>query len=519
MNYRPDEKTARLWDTWLLEENGTCHLFFLCMRGTPLWNTIGHARSKDLLHWETLPFLNTLAAGSDDAASEAWDGPIVLSGSVIKTPQGYAMAYGGENAKIERIGMLFSPDLLHWEKHTGNPVLVPQPPYYESSLQASRRHWVEMRDAFLQWRPDLQQYEALFCARENKPALGAPGCVGRALSPDLKTWNLTPPLFAPGRFNALEMPTRARIGSRFYLFFHPNKYHDSNLGNSEYPTSWQSAFYAVSPTLDGPYRWQPDQLLMTADAGCGRVLDFGATKIYVHPVTRTFPFFALPKRIVQAADGRLSLAYWSGLDALHKGVYRQSFRDLAGPVQAAPATNVWRIAPDQLQGGTENQSLVCFPDQVSDFDLRVELGFGTARAAGVCAGMGDDGRGLVVLLDRKVGELAVCPMKLGPPQRLVLNGDPSIFFAANSRPGSLTDGLQVYLFRLPAPPRDTHALRVFARSEGLDVYLDGRHVLCCAPGNRILRGRIGFFLHEGSAWFQALDIRRLEPEKLAYPLP
>ena len=61
------------------------------------------------------------------------------------------MAYTGicqqEEGKIQRVGMAFSEDLIHWEKHP-EPVLEADPRYYEqqASIRGNELHF---RDPYL----------------------------------------------------------------------------------------------------------------------------------------------------------------------------------------------------------------------------------------------------------------------------------------------------------------------------------------------------------------------------------
>ena len=74
------------------------------------------------MHWQTLPPIPT--KGEQDA----WDWEPTLTGMTVRQGDRYVMFYGSATGE-ERIGVMFSKDLAHWEKHAGNPVLVSKPPY------------------------------------------------------------------------------------------------------------------------------------------------------------------------------------------------------------------------------------------------------------------------------------------------------------------------------------------------------------------------------------------------------
>ena len=112
----------KVWDSWLLREGEDYHLFYL--QGPRDDRHIGRAVSKDLLHWKRLPWIDSVGKG------DAWDRKITHTGWTVKIGDRYACLYGSSGTGRQLNGVMFSDDLLHWQKYPGNPVLVSTPPRY-----------------------------------------------------------------------------------------------------------------------------------------------------------------------------------------------------------------------------------------------------------------------------------------------------------------------------------------------------------------------------------------------------
>ena len=106
----------------LIYWKGAYHLFYQYNPNEPSHRAIhwGHAVSHDLVHWQHLPLALAPTPGGPDADG-IWSGcavddhgipTLVYTGT---SPQNVCLATG-------------SDDLLHWEKHPGNPV-IPGPPF------------------------------------------------------------------------------------------------------------------------------------------------------------------------------------------------------------------------------------------------------------------------------------------------------------------------------------------------------------------------------------------------------
>lgn len=220
-----------MWDSWLVDDGETYHLFFLhaprALRDPDArhWRaSVGHAVSRDLVNWDRVvdALVRSDAPAFDDLAT--W------TGSVVRHPDGrWFMFYTGASldpsgVNIQSIGYATSTDLMTWDKAPG-PILEADPRWYE---KYSDGHWHDeaFRDPWVFEDPDGNGWHMLITARANHgPALDPSdsvdrGVVGHAWSPDLEHWELREPLSAPGTgFGQLEVFQLLEIDGRRRLLF------------------------------------------------------------------------------------------------------------------------------------------------------------------------------------------------------------------------------------------------------------------------------------------------------------
>lgn len=239
-----------LWDFWLADDGHRYHLLHLQAPrnlGDPELRhfnvTFGHATSTDLWSWE---HHGTVLA---PATSPAWDDMAIWTGSIVATPDGWAMLYTGaseaEDGLIQRIGLATSPDLHTWTRHPDNPVLEADSRWYER-LDLERWHDEAWRDPWVHVDPEGDGYHALLTARVPTGPTADAGVIGHAWSPDLVSWEVRPPLTRPFGAGYLEVPQVVDTSDGHLLVF---SYQPDGI-----PTARRSpglaGSYAVP--LDGP---------------------------------------------------------------------------------------------------------------------------------------------------------------------------------------------------------------------------------------------------------------------------
>ena len=197
-------------DAWFYAEGDVAHAYYLtCASDIPAhtaWD-IGHASSTNLIEWT----VHDLALRRGEVGS--WD-ETLATGTTVKTPQGYAMAYTSSgNAET---GMAWSSDLFTWTRHVGNPTTFCDGHYYEAMSSGLRQalHW---RDPFVFYHGGL--WHQIVCASRSNAADGSRGTVGWAVSDDLKTWTVLPPPEIFPFSQEMECPQIYHRGGHFYLVF------------------------------------------------------------------------------------------------------------------------------------------------------------------------------------------------------------------------------------------------------------------------------------------------------------
>lgn len=307
-----------LWDFWLADDGHRYHLLHLQAPrnlGDPELRhfnvTFGHATSTDLWSWE---HHGTVLA---PATSPAWDDMAIWTGSIVATPDGWAMLYTGaseaEDGLIQRIGLATSPDLHTWTRHPDNPVLEADSRWYER-LDLERWHDEAWRDPWMHADPTDGHVHVFVTARANHGERYDRGVIAHARSRDFLAWEMLPSITAPSGFGQLEVPQLVAIGDHWYMLFSSDLETQSEGRRATGPGT--GTYYLVADAPYGPYSMLGDGVL-EAD----RMASTYAGKI--HRTTDGVPWFiawnrvgpdgnfvgdlTTPRRVEVNADGTLRL--------------------------------------------------------------------------------------------------------------------------------------------------------------------------------------------------------------------
>ncbi len=249
-----------VWDFWFAVDGDDYHIFYLqadkALKEPELrhWNvSVGHARSRDLEHWEILP--DALAPTPDD--DEAPDSCTTWTGCVIKAHGRWYMYYTGtrrcEKGLVQRVCLAQSEDLIHWSKYTGNPVVELDPRWYDG-LNLDYWHDASWRDPWVFQDPAGDHYHMLVTSRANRGEPDGRGAIGYARSDNLLEWQVREPFLAPGWFGEMEVPQIERIGGRYYLFCSVSeRFHAQAHRQSPGCEPQTGVKYFVSDNLLGPW--------------------------------------------------------------------------------------------------------------------------------------------------------------------------------------------------------------------------------------------------------------------------
>ncbi len=269
------------WDFWFAQAGSDYHVFYLqAPRSLPNpelrhWNvSIGHAVSQDLRDWHVLP--DALCPGP----LGDWDDYTTWTGSVVEHDGNWHLFYPGtqraEKGLVQRIGLATSADLCHWEKYPGNPVLVPDPQWYEllDLAQWQDQAW---RDPWVFRDPAGGDFHALITARVNHGPTDGRGVIAHARSTDLRQWQVTPPITEPGEFGQMEVPQLSHIAGRYYLLFSTSTHHQSATRRERVGGGLVTGtLYLVADQPFGPYHFISDEFLVGDSRGtlfAGKLLE------------------------------------------------------------------------------------------------------------------------------------------------------------------------------------------------------------------------------------------------------
>lgn len=244
-----------VWDFWIADTGTDYHLFFLSAPRALVDPTlrhrnasIGHAVSDDLVTWTVLP--DALTCGEPGR----WDDIATWTGSVIEVGGTWFMLYTGlssdSDGLIQRIGLATSQDLMHWERFGQRPLIEADPTWYEMLGDST---WPDQawRDPWVFADPAGDGYHALICARNRIGPVDARGVIGHAVSPDMLTWEVRPPLISPSGFGHMEVPQVVWAGDSALLVFSTDDSTLSVARRSGQPAT--GTYICRGPGLLGPF--------------------------------------------------------------------------------------------------------------------------------------------------------------------------------------------------------------------------------------------------------------------------
>lgn len=248
-----------VWDFWLARDGDRHHVFFLqaprSLVDPELRHrsaSIGHAVSTDFSNWTVL----------DDAIRPgepgSWDDLATWTGSVLERDGRWHMLYTGishtDHGLVQRIGLATSDDLTTWTKHPANPVLEADSRWYDM-FDPTRWRDQSWRDPWLFVDEADELVHVLITARSPDGAADGAGVVAHARSDDFVTWQVLPPLTAPGEFAQVEVPQLVRGEGRCNILISCHAEDHSKARRERIATAGTTgAFVFSADDVDGPYR-------------------------------------------------------------------------------------------------------------------------------------------------------------------------------------------------------------------------------------------------------------------------
>jgi len=322
-------------DMWFIQDRGVWHQFALngphpsdFDKPWPPLNQPGreplpyfeqgifHSTSTDLITWKDVGVALTIGRPDE------WDGGKFASGNIVKHGDTFYLFYPGIRVHPEPgkcatpIGVAISQDMIHWQKYSDNPVLVPNPKYYDPL-----GNW---RDCSFLWDKQEKLWYTVVCATaKGEGPIEPRACIALARSRDLIHWEHLPPLAVSDRYTlGMELPFLFQHGRKWYL--------GHSMYSSYFSKSWLAkhpeirakggVHYLISDRMFGPYQVPDDDCL-----GCQpdpppyavQLIDHKGEKLFLHWGPQRYAT-ALPKKVDFLSNGQMRLVYWKGTEKARK---------------------------------------------------------------------------------------------------------------------------------------------------------------------------------------------------------
>ncbi|MGD9495993.1 MAG: hypothetical protein AB7Y46_06765 [Armatimonadota bacterium] len=480
--YRP--RDTHMGDFWFLRGPDGLHMYYLEFaipaRDAFAEEGIGHATSTDGIHWVEQG--RVIGRGEPGA----WDDAAIFTGSAIEVGGRYYMLYTGLTRadRCQRIGLLTSDDLHHWERFEGNPVLEPDPRWYETLADVDADTWVAWRDPCLYWHePEGACYAFITATERGDRPRHERGCIGLARSQDMVRWEALPPATAPGLYHDHEVPDLFELGGRWYLLHSTRLWRYSETALERKPARWcrNGTHYLVAPDPLGPWEVPPVDVVAGAMADslyAARAQRVGDDLLlYAWGPTRRE--LAVPLKLDAAADGALCALYWEGLDQCRgESLCHPRFAALRGE---------WQETQRMMLGAADGAAAVAGCEREAiDLSFSAEIVPGIGARAGI--GVSDGAQVLAGVIDTQAQETAIVrlPAGTGPAHAEVLSSVP-------------WDVVPVQAVRL----------RLVCDGEVLELFVDDEFaVAACCEGRG--RGAVRLAIEHGTAEFRAMEAHALK---------
>jgi len=502
MNYSP--KGYYVWDTWYMPVEGLVHVFHL-QNLRPSFNSdlsenrqLGHAISRDLVHWETCPPVLAPDPSNPLDNNQPWTGCAIWYDS--KAYLYYTMRPLGTLVEEQRIGLAISQDGYTFQRYSTNPIIEPDTRWY-ATIDHPIKGMQDCRDLSIVADPKGGWF-GLYAARLRKDhELPRLNCVACVHSYDLIHWNHLSPAFVPNKYCVTEVVDVFMLDGLYYLtLLTGHNYGNHGLFSDPFVTT--GTIYAIADQPQGPYHELDDNVLLGANhfgPMSARSVLFNGNRYLLYTdherigatdsgVSAFIGTISTPKKLVTKSGG---------LKALYSDLIESDITDVlvSSNKPIVRSLNQWRNwLPTLGDYWQKNQPGVYTGEMFSGMDifhtdtnldngiLEVEVTIEQGIAAGLAFRINPVGECGTVLLDadRKVIEYQE-------------DGCFDIFREIRQAPVSIGKPM---------------LLRVVLRGEHIEVYLD--NVLFLAfPRYRYLDGKFGLLIDRSRSSFRNFRVVRL----------
>lgn len=477
MYFTPGLNQNELGDFDVIEHDGRLHLFYLSL---PSHDAISHLVSDDGINWQPLPIaLRTGDPGESD------DDQLWTMGVFQHAGRWHMLYTANQNRGLYQvINLALSDDLIHWTKYENNPVIKPDPRWYEAHQHEAYR--IDWRD------PHVVEHNGVLhgflCARENQGPLNMRGCAAYFTSTNGRDWQVQPPAAAPRNCYDYECPSVFELDGRFYMVAISGTL-DENV-------------YRVAEHIEGPYVRPFDDRMTPGFNGSLRPCKWKSRQYLFHwnrgaadwPTSNgNFVCLSSPKLVEADTQGKLVLSSgdWS---CMHDG---QAIR-VTSDTKAITPLGIWAWQGDSLAGSREHGlGAWLLKEQLEDFELTCEVTLN--RANSVCE------LGIAIRADNQMDTGIFATLDLGLSSAKLVKR----IHSRPRGPHSLGRGQSILQsYGMKESGTTTFQLRLIAFGPNIELNVNGRLVLShlTLPSRS---GYTGLFIEDGAARFSNIQITRL----------
>ncbi len=490
-----------VWDTWYYEYNGEIHCTFL-QQARPDHpekrsenGALGHAVSRDMLHWEHRP--SVLYPGEKGSYD---DGELWTACTYVENGRRYMYYtcnhWDGEKTD-EAIGLAISDDGKTYTRHPESPVISCDAKYYInrqnlSPLRGHGRNVVDCRDLCVVKDPDGNGYWGYFAARVHAEECVQTSVIALAHSEDLVHWTQMEPCFKPDRYACVEVPEVFYKDGKWWMLCLTGNMYGQRFKSGQ-PEWIVATIQAVADHPWGPFREIYGHEIIGSSRWEGfssKTLEHNGKRYMFYTqgedvLGSHFGSIALPSELI-VKDDHLVAAWCEPLEGLKREVlFTSSNRDLMDNDGRWGSPGTWNSQNGVITGSCKQDwSMRLYEGGEDDVVMEGYVTLNTAEAAGfVLRASGEDtySGAYEVLLDANRGE---------------------VLFTSSRQ------FLHIARKSVPLEHNREYHLRVVAVGNIFTVYLDDVLTLQLFDVENP-HGRVGVFTECGEATFRDITVHGL----------
>ena len=313
------------------------------------------------------------------------------------------------------------------------------------------------------------------------------------------------------RFFHTEVPDIFELNGKYYLLFSTMSLSGLkiNTPSREFATG---AFYMVSDSIDGPYTFLDEYLLIgAANAKMGpyvaRTIPYkGGRLLYHHVKSVERPAFCMTKMVATREDNSLYLTYMPNIEKLETITLLSSVADI--PSVQTQDKGQWKHNGNEIEGCAGVMGTACtIVEQAKNFHVQCTLKSNTASNAGLALRYDPNAEGDLhnngVFLNFDFAE-----------NRIEIGCSRYHHFAGWGRDPDAVVNLKNFqpwdVCKFKLDKNVNYAIRCFARSEFFEVYVNDEWVLTVVLDSAPKAGGIQLVVAKGEAVFSKIRVVEIE---------